>query len=191
MVKIKHLQQIHDLKSYRNACRVVKQLGPYINETYYMKEKVIYLNKAGRDLIASDKIINPSASMIHSLLRNEVYIHFGCPVDWRNEYPIEITIGQENPFGVKFQHLNLGTKRKVICDALFTRNGYTYLIEVDNTRDMRDNKKKIESYKEVLPKLNMNPPIICFVTQTEDRKRKLKEQLQGVRNQVMTFNEIR
>lgn len=32
-------------------------------------------------------------------------------------------------------------RKKIICDAFFERNGYTYIIEIDNTRKMIDNKK--------------------------------------------------
>ncbi|KOP82025.1 hypothetical protein AMS60_05730 [Bacillus sp. FJAT-21945] len=190
MVKIKHLQQIHDLKSYRNACRVVKQLGQYVNETYYMKEKVIYLNKQGKDFIGSTKEDNKKHFMAHTFLRNEVFIYFKCPHDWKNEHPLEATIMTNNSLGIQFKHLSLGAKKKVICDAIFKRNGYLHLIEVDNARKMIDNKKKIETYKEVLPAFKDQTPILYFFTTTEDRKRKLKEQLQGVRNHVMTFSEI-
>ncbi|MED3574485.1 hypothetical protein [Cytobacillus praedii] len=191
MVKIKHLQQIHDLKSYRNACRIVKQLGPYVNETYYMKEKVIYLNKHGRELIGSTKEDNKKHLMAHTFLRNEVFIYFKCPHDWKNEHLLETILVPENSFGIQFKHVNLGTKKKVISDASFKRNGYLHLIEVDNARKMIDNKKKIETYKEVLPAFKEQTPILYFFTTTEDRKRKLKEQLQGVRNQVFTFKDIR
>ena len=191
MVKIKHLQQIHESKSYRNAFRVVNQLSPFVNETYYMKEKVIYLNKQGKDLIASTKEDNKKYFMEHTFLRNEVFIYFKCPHDWINEYPLEATIMPENSFGIQFKHVSLGAKKKVICDATFNRNGYFHLIEVDNARKMIDNKKKIETYKEVLRAYKKQTPVLYFFTTTEDRKRKLKEQLQGIRNHVMTFCEIR
>jgi hypothetical protein len=190
MVKINHLRQIHDLKSYRNACRVVQQLAPYTNETYFEKEKVIYLNKKGRELIGSTKEVN-NHLMQHTFLRNEVYIYFGCPRDWKNEHPLETTIMPENTFNIQLKGFNLGSKKKVICDAVFKRNGYLHLIEVDNARKMIDNKKKIETYREILPAFKEETPILYIFTTTEDRKRKFESLLKGIRHEVKTFGEIR
>jgi hypothetical protein len=193
IVKIKHIQEIHDLKSYRNTCRIITtQLRPYIHETYFQKEKVMYLNKKGRDFIASEKgEINVSFSTLHSLMRNEVYIYFKCPQDWKIEHPLVGTINTPNNFGISFQGLSLSNKKKVVCDAVFKRNGYLYIIEVDNERKMIDNKNKIEAYKEVLPGLKEETPILYFFTKTKDRKKKLSEWLKGVRHEVFTFEEIR
>lgn len=191
IVKIKHLLEIHDLKSYSNTCRIIKtQLRPYIHETYFQKEKVMYLNKKGRELIASEKEeLKISLQTIHYLLRNEVYIYFKCPPDWKNEYSIEEKV--ESFSGITFNGLSLSNKKKVVPDAVFTRNGYQYLIEVDNTQDMRVNKKKIEAYREILPNLKAATPILYFFTTTENRKRKLEEWLKGIRHEVMTFEEIK
>ncbi|WP_412860257.1 hypothetical protein [Cytobacillus horneckiae] len=189
MVKIKHLQAIHDLKSYRNACRVVKQLNSYVNETYHNKEKVIYLNKYGRDLIGSTKEDNKKHFMEHTFLRNDVYIHFNCPHDWKNEYPIEV---ENNPhsFGINFGNMSVINKRKLIADAAFRRNGYLHLIEVDNLRKMIDNKKKVDTYREMFPKLNDHTPILFIFTTTHDRRRKFEGLLQGIRHEVRVFGEI-
>lgn len=144
IVKIKHLQVIHDLKSYRNACRVVKQLSPYINESFHNKEKIIHLNKAGRELIGSINEENKRSLLDHTFLRNEVYIYFKCPHDWKNEYSIEFEEKTINSFGISFGNMPVVSKRKIIADAVFNRNGYMHLIEVDNQRKMIDNKKKIQ-----------------------------------------------
>ncbi|WHY76210.1 hypothetical protein QNH20_19080 [Neobacillus sp. WH10] len=192
IVKIKHLQNIHHL-NYRNACRIIStQLRPYIHETYFHKEKVIYLNKKGREFIASEKNdTTVSYQTLHSLMRNEVYIYFKCPHDWKNEHLLEKNEKALNSFGISFQGLSLSNKKKVICDAIFKRNGYLYLIEVDNERKMIDNKKKIESYREVLPAFKDQTPILYFFTKTESRKKKLTEWLKGIRHEVLTFEEIR
>jgi hypothetical protein len=192
IVKIKHLQEIHQL-SYRNACRIIStQLRPYIHETYFNKEKVIYLNKKGREMIASEKEeIKVSDKTIHSLLRNEVYIHFQCPYDWEIEHTLSAAVETPNSFGISFQGLSLSNKKTVICDAVFKRNGYFYLIEVDNTQDMKVNKKKIEKYKEVLPTYKEETPFLYFFTQTESRKKKLEEWLKGIRSQVLLYQELK
>lgn len=124
-------------------------------------------------------------------MRNEVYIYFKCPHDWKNEHLLEKNEKALNSFGISFQGLSLSNKKKVICDAIFKRNGYLYLIEVDNERKMIDNKKKIESYREVLPAFKDQTPILYFFTKTESRKKKLTEWLKGIRHEVLTFEEIR
>jgi Replication-relaxation len=192
IVKIKHLQEIHQL-SYRNACRIVStQLRPYIHESYFNKEKVIYLNKKGREMIASEKDeIKVSTQTIHALLRNEVYIYFQCPYDWEIEHTLVANAEVPNSFGISFQGLSLSNKKTVICDAVFKRNGYMYLVEVDNTQDMKVNKKKIEKYREVLPSYKEETPFLYFFTHTEARKIKLEEWLKGVRSKVLLYKEIK
>ena len=191
IVKIKHLQQIHDL-NYRNACRIISsQLRPFIHETFYQKEKVIYLNKKGRELIASEKEVQVNQQTLHSLLRNEVYIHFNCPADWQNEYTLETAGNALNSFGISFQIGTLTNTKKLIADAVFKRNGYMHIIEVDNEQKMNDNKKKIDSYKGVLPAYKSETPILYFFTKTENRKIKLEEWLKGIRHEVKTFEEIK
>lgn len=190
-MKIKHLQQIHDLKSYRNACRVVNQLKPYVHETFFEREKVIYLNKEGLELIGSEKEIKKSTQMAHSLLRNEVYIYFGCPYDWQNEYAIEANLRPPSNFEIHCLGVKLNNKKKVVCDAVYKRNGYLHLVEIDNTQSMAENKRKIEAYREVLPQVKENVPILYFFTTTEIRKRKFEELLRGMRYKVHTFEEIK
>jgi hypothetical protein len=128
---------------------------------------------------------------IHYLLRNEVYIHFGCPADWKNEHSMEANVKGQIRSDILFQGLTLSNKKKVIADAIFKRNGYLYVIEVDNTQDMRVNKKKIDLYREVFPAYKEQTPILYFFTKTESRKRKLQEWLKGIRHEVITFEEIR
>lgn len=178
MCKIKHLQQIHDLKSYRNACRVVKQLSSYIHETFHNKEKVIYLNKDGRDLIGSRKEVKKNSLIEHTLLANEAYLYFRCPLDWKREYTLE---EETKITGLKLGGLQLA-KKKVIADAAFSKNGYLHLIEIDNIRDMADNRKKIEMY---LSLLRPSQKLFIFTT-TEDRKRKFEEWMKD-RGEALIF----
>lgn len=178
MCKIKHLQQIHDLKSYRNACRVVKQLSPYIHETFHNKEKVIYLNKDGRDLIGSRKEVKKNSLIEHTLLANEAYLYFRCPLDWKREYTLE---EETKITGLQLGGLKLA-KKKVIADAAFSKNGYLHLIEIDNIRDMADNRKKIEMY---LSLLRPSQKLFIFTT-TEDRKRKFEGWMKG-RGEALIF----
>ncbi len=198
MGKIKHLLHIHDLKSYRNAARIIStQLKPYINETFFEREKVIYLNKEGRDLIGSMNPPQKPALIMHTLLRNEVYLYYQCPYDWTNEFSLEAQMKPRSNLDIHLGgNLKVRDKMKVISDAMFTRNGYVHFIEVDNTRDMIDNRKKIESYAEIFPLVRKDlkeSPKLIFFTTTENRKKKLgvwmKER--SIPHEVMTFNEIK
>ncbi|MFJ7471092.1 hypothetical protein ACIQWI_21355 [Peribacillus frigoritolerans] len=191
MAKIRHLQQIHDLKSYRNACRVIKQLDPFIHETFFDKEKVVYLNKAGRQLIGSTKEVKRNSLMEHTLLRNEAYLYFNCPINWKTEHRIESKEAVPT-FGIQFMGLS-PAKKRIISDASFNRNGYMHLIEIDNTRSMIDNRKKIDAYTDVLQELRKSTsPILYIFTTNLERKRKFEVWLKekNVHGQVKTFSEI-
>jgi hypothetical protein len=192
MVKIKHLQQIHDLKSYRNACRVAKQLEPYTTQAFHNREKVFYLNKTGREMIGSYKE-GKKGFAEHTLLRNEVYLYYQCPQTWENEYTIEyIEPSQSNPgFEIKGANYNLSNKKRMVSDAAFKRNGYLYLIEVDHEQKMLENKKKIEAYREFLKTWKNEPVIVSFFTKTPYRKGQLTQLLKGIRSEVKTFDEIK
>lgn len=192
MAKIRHLQHIHDLKSYRNACRVIKQLDPFIHETFFEKEKVVYLNKAGREMIGSTKEVKRNSLMEHTLLCNEAYLYFNCPIDWKTEHRIESKEAVPT-FGIHFMGLS-PAKKRIVSDASFSRNGYLYLIEIDNTRSMNDNRKKIEAYSQVLQDIRKSvAPILCIFTTNLERKRKfelwLKEK--NIHGQVKTFHEVK
>lgn len=158
------------------------------------KEKVIYLNKDGRELIGSKKEVKKNMLIEHTLLCNEAYLYFKCPIDWKTEHVIE-TKETVNSFGIQFKGLAL-SKKKVVSDASFNRNGYLHLIEVDNTRGMADNKRKIESYVDVFPeiksKLGTLPALYIFTT-TLDRKRKFEWWMKqhNLRGEVKTFEEIK
>ncbi|MCM3457334.1 hypothetical protein M3685_26010 [Heyndrickxia oleronia] len=190
MVTIRQLRQKHDLKSYRNACRVVKQLEPYIHTTFFNKEKVLYLNKDGRELIGSTKEMKRNALIEHILLANEAYFYFNCPLDWKREYTIELEAQMKKHEIIVNGGLKIANK-KIITDASFTRNGYMHLIEIDNIRDMSDNKKKIESYIDVLKQIRLST--LYIFTKSNIRKRKFESLIKqnNLRAYVHTFDEIK
>lgn len=189
MAKIKHLLKIHnDLRSYRNACRVVRELEPYTHQTFHDREKIIYLNKEGRQLIGSSKEVKKSPLIDHTLLRNEVYLYFNCPMDWRTEHALSIEQEQPTKLQIMVGDKSIKPTKKVVADAVFNRNGYFNLVEIDNTRKMIDNKKKIELYREIMPSLHV--PKLYFFTTSEDRKKKMEKWLEGMRAEVKTFGEI-
>ncbi|MEK4883697.1 replication-relaxation family protein [Bacillus sp. FSL W8-0223] len=184
VMTVRQLQRIHDLGSYRNACRIVSQLEPYLHVTRG-REKIFYLNKDGRELIGSDKEVKKSMQIEHKLLLNEAYIYFGCPSDWITEYRIE----HEEEITDIIVRIGSGKsvmKKIVIADAYFAGN----VIEIDNTRHMKDNLKKIANYKEIFKLKKINPRLHFFTT-TNHRKQKLEKWLSGMDHQVLTFDEIK
>ena len=42
---------------------------------------------------------------------------------------------------IHIKRLTFTSKKKVISDAVFTRKGYLHLVEIDNNRSMKDNRK--------------------------------------------------
>ncbi|WP_335871985.1 replication-relaxation family protein [Bacillus sp. 2205SS5-2] len=194
---IKQLMQIHDLKSYRNAARIISDtLSPFLNQTYYNKQKIFYLNKDGRELIGSNKEIKKSPIIEHTLLRNEVYLYCQCPRDWRVECRLESKQKNLNLKAIQVSGLKPANSLKVVADAVYAKNGYVYFIEVDNMQTMLENQKKVEKYAEIIPKIrdqfNNACPILCVYTTTDTRKKKFAEMLQkkGIRHEVRTFGEI-
>lgn len=192
---IKQLMRVHDLGGYRNAAKIVKQLKPYIHE-HRENEKIIYLNKHGRELIGSSHEVKHSPYIQHILLTNEVYIYFKCPFDWRTECPFEREEKLPKGFTLTLGNTALKSKKRVIADAVFTRNGYVYLVEIDNIRKMQDNQKKIETYTDLWSSIKMEfgqQPILYFFTNTINRKKKFEDWLANkrIRYEVRTFDEIR
>ncbi|UII58136.1 hypothetical protein LS684_21170 (plasmid) [Cytobacillus spongiae] len=195
IVKIKHLQHIHKLGSYRNACKIINGLIDYTHQKYWNKEKIIYLNEKGRKLIDSEHSVTMSLNTEHYLLRNDIYIHFNCPQDWVVEYTIESVADAPSRSDIIIQGVKPSNKKKVITDAFFTRNGYAYLIEIDNKLNMADNRKKVQKYAEVLPLVRkdfQSVPVLHFFTTTENRRKKLVAWLKenSIRHEVNTFNKI-
>ncbi|WP_155890059.1 hypothetical protein [Peribacillus kribbensis] len=195
MTTIKHLRSIHDLKSYRNACRIVGKLKPYIHETFYNKEKVVYLNRDGRELIGSSHEVKKSGQIEHTLLRNEAFVYFNCPLDWKPEREFVVNLPVENKLDFIVSGVNVVNKKKVVCDASFSRNGYLHIVEIDNKRAMADNKTKLDTYKEIFPHLKQiynQIPTLYFFTTTQQRKKKIEAWMleRNIRGEVKIYSEL-
>ena len=190
MATIKHLRGIHDLKSYRNACFILKKIEPYVNTTFFNKEKVYYLNKDGRSLIGSTKEVKRNQNIEHTLLKNDVYLYLNCPIDWQSEAVLEYAVEEPNAYGIIIKGMSVLTKNKMVADAMYKRNGYTHIVEIDNTRHMQDNHKKIKSYVDCFKSLD-TPRLEIFTT-TIDRKRKFDKWLLDykLRSEVFLYNQL-
>jgi hypothetical protein len=179
------LQRIHHLGKERNTLYVLNEMKEYLNIKRHPArngENVYYLNQAGRDLIGSEKEVKYNQTAEHSLLRNDMYIHFGNPADFEAEKEIVFTSG---------------LKQKIIRpDALFTLNGIYHLLEIDNTQSMIKNKQKIQLYSELSPliktQFNHDPVLIFFVV-TASRKRSISDlcKEKKIHFQIISLEEIK
>lgn len=162
---------LHNLKSKRNTTRIMKDLEEYvIMKRHYERngEAVYYLNQKGKDYVGCDKEFKWTEHIEHHLMRNDIYLYFGCPKDWIVEQKITFKVGT----GLQY-------KEYIITpDATFTKDKQYHFIEVDRKQTMRENKKKIELYgmlKEVIHKNYGHMPKIIFYTSTHTRKHQLEK----------------
>lgn len=141
-------------------------------------EQVYYLNKAGRERVGAIKAIAKSSQYKHTLMRNDIYTHYGCPELWENEFTIQT---EELHF---------------VTDALFMVKDRQYFLEVDNQQKMQENKKKLNNYflfkntQRVQDKNNGLFPTLIFYTVTETRKAQLLELNPGLDLIVYTIQDL-
>lgn len=191
VASVGQLHEILKLGSYRYTCMIINQLEEYLN-VIRSRQKIVYLNKKGLDLIGSDGEVKKTALLDHMLLLNDVYLYFNCPLDWKREYVIETQEKAISELKIKIEGLTIA-KKKIVPDAIFKRNGYVYLIEVDNTRKMVDNRKKIERYKDMWKEIKEHfgvRPKLCIYTHSEKRKKEFIKLCSGLNHEVLTFKEI-
>jgi hypothetical protein len=141
-------------------------------------EYIYYLNKEGRELIGSDKVVQKTINYEHTIMRNDIYIHFGCPKLWQNEYKIP------NP------------EFTIIPDAIFSVKGQQYFLEVDREQKMKKNIEKLLQYKrfkdmELWQKRNMGRfPVLVFYTSKDSRKHQLTEANPGIELLTLTKEDL-
>lgn len=145
-----------------------------------------YLNKTGREVIGSEDEVKWTLQAEHHLLRNDLYLHYGCPAEWKPEREIHFSIKN----GMMMKDM------KIVPDVFFTINGRIHLAEVDRTQSMAENKKKIENYQLIAPYMHHqfgHVPVIVFYTVTEMRRDKLKALCReaGVMCEVYTKEDLR
>jgi hypothetical protein len=173
------IQVIHDLKSDRNAQRVLKQMEEYVS-VFRDGEFVYYLNAKGRALVNCDKIRKHTGNIRHYIMRNYLYIAMGCPSTWKNEMRIK----------------NGKTKKDTVtcvADALFKEGDRYVIVEVDNTQTMKQNKAKIERYRILKERIafGMMAPRFVWITTTEHRRKELIVLNEGLNVQVFTIGDFK
>lgn len=157
------LQKIHRLGSVRNANRVLKRMSHLLN-SFRDVENIYYLNQEGREFVDSKKICKKTPHINHYLMRNDLYIACGCPSTWKNELSFRVN-------GKDF----------IIADARYITDKSYYVIEIDYSQKMINNKNKINRYRELI---NIGafkkPPYFLWVTTTEYRRKQLLKLSEGL-----------
>ncbi|WP_158555942.1 replication-relaxation family protein [Peribacillus glennii] len=173
------IQAIQNLKSDRNAQRVLKQMEEYLS-VIRDGEFVYYLNAAGRALVNCDKVRKSTGNIQHNIMRNHIYIAFGCPESWRNE--------------MRIRSEGATKKENVTCvaDALFKQGDVYVIVEVDNTQTMKKNQAKIERYRILRQRgsFGMMAPKFVWITNSEHRREELRKLSGGMNTQVFTTSDF-
>lgn len=172
------MQKLHDLKSYRNAHRVINQLKPFLNVFKDDGVNIYYLNKDGREIINSPHIRTKLTSAKHYLMRNDLYIHLGMPKSWRNE--VKMISGA-----------NTNKEIKIIADSHYFNGAIHHVVEIDNLQKMKKNEIKIDKYRRLIERNSFKGmPVIIFVTTSHYRQNLLKELCEGLNAHVFLNTDI-
>lgn len=161
----------------RNANYVLRKISDYLTTIREGYQTIYYLNKEGREYVDSEKIRKKGGHVQHIVMRNQYWLHCGCPRDWQNEVKILLN---DKPF--------------IIADSKFTRNGFIHFLEVDHLQTMKENKAKIERYKKLTESLVKQfgyYPTLIWVTTTEHRRKQLEELCKGLKSIIYTINDIK
>lgn len=170
------LSRYFNLGKKRNTNRILHNLSSYLSSIRYGYETIYYLNNLGRLYVDCDKIRKKGSHVHHTIMRNEFWLFYKCPRDWKNEVKI-----------------NDGTT-SIIVDGMFSRNGFQHFLEVDNLQTMKENREKIERYKVLMPSVVKQLgyyPTLVWLTTTELRRQQLEASRGGLKVKVYTFDEIR
>ncbi|WP_238802923.1 replication-relaxation family protein [Anoxybacillus sp. LAT_26] len=151
-----------DLGSKRNANRILHGIRDYTH-TKRIGEDVYYLNKNGAELVGGEAIIRRNSPLEHIVMRNDIYIFYHYPRDWKAE--------------VKTRWTEEGKEYSVVSDARFKYHDLLYFLEVDNTQKMIENRRKIEKYMKlfrIIEKKRIGEPVLLWYTLSDMRKKQLE-----------------
>jgi hypothetical protein len=169
------LQKIHRLGGVRNTNKTLKKLSPWLHSYREGYESIYFLNPEGREYVGSEKVRRKGQFVNHALMRNEMFIYFKCPADWKNE--IRVSDG----------------KNAVVCDALFTANLRKHFLEVDSMQKMKVNREKVEKYAAMRAALEQKLgyfPTLVWLTTTELRRKQLQELCKDLPCIIYTLSDI-
>ena len=173
------LQRLHRLGGDRNAQKVLKHMEEYLcsfREEGY--GAVYYLNRIGRQMIGSQKIVRRTLQIRHSLMRTDFYLYMGCPINWKHE--VKVTDGNTT----------------IVTDVHFTKNRVHHFLEVDNTQSMAENSAKIKRYKQMFDRGLFQKefgyfPTLHVVTVSKIRLKRFMDLCEGLPVKVYYSEDIR
>lgn len=143
-------------------------------------ENVYYLNNKGKSIVNCEKIRKKTGNVHHYIMRNYLYIAFGCPFTWENE--------------IRFKSMGKTKKDTITCvaDAIFKEGDRFVIIEVDNTQTMKKNQLKIEKYRMLKDRgtFGMIAPKFIWITKTDYRRTELMNLSKGLQTQVFTLSDF-
>jgi hypothetical protein len=157
------IQYMFDLGSKRNANRVIQSIREYLNYKA-LKEHVYYLNKKGAEMIGGQVTVTGNSPLQHIVMRNDIYIFYHYPKDWKPE--------------AKTRWKEGGKEYSIVSDARFTYHGQMYFLEVDITQKMAENKRKVEKYAYLfrfIQRQQIGDPILLWYTVSEVKKKQLEK----------------
>lgn len=169
------LSRYFNLGMKRNTNRVLHNLSEYLSSIRDGYETIYYLSKLGRVYVGCDKVRRIGGHIHHTIMRNEFFLFYKCPRDWKNE--VKISDGTTN----------------ITVDGMFSQNGFKHFLEVDNLQTMKQNREKIKRYSLLMDSLVKQMgyyPTIVWLTTTELRRKQLEESCGGLKCKVFTINDI-
>lgn len=156
------LNRYFHLGKKRNTNRILGDLSKYLMTIREGYQSIYYLSKDGKDYVGCSKIRKKGGHVQHTIMKNEFWLFYGCPSDWKSE--IKVNDG----------------KTYVIVDAMFMKALQYHFLEVDHTQTMKENKTKIARYNAlynnglIAEKLGHFPTVV-WLTTTELRRKQLQE----------------
>lgn len=158
-----------------NANRVLRNLSVYLMSIRDGYQSIYYLSKEGREYVDCDKIRKKGSQVQHILMRNQFWLFYKCPKDWKNEMKIK----------------DDSTGKEILrCDAMFTRNGFRHFLEVDNLQSMKENRDKITRYKSIVDNFVKQfgyYPTLIWLTTTEHRRKQLEKACECLKMKVKVY----
>lgn len=167
------LQKMHRLGQTRNAQRILQNMREYLSSFTEERQKIYYLNAAGRERIQAQKVRKKTMMIHHYLMRNDLFINKGRPSSWKNE--VKITIPQ--------------TDLSIIADASYIFNKTHHFVEIDYKQSMSKNAIKIKKYQQ-LSSFNSEFQLI-WVTTTPYRKKKIESLCSELKVKVYLWEDIK
>lgn len=182
VVSVKQLHEILSLGSYRYTCKLVQELEEYL-VVERTKQKKIYLNSRGKEFIGSNSIFSNDRDYF---FENEVYLFFQKPATWKKDVELALHPSLD---GIKVSGLKIVATNTIKVPAIFVKQDYIYLVEMDTYETMKENEERIIWYKEFFQTRKEQKYILYYMTKTEGRKRRLEELLETIVSEVFVVKE--